>query len=100
MTPARPHETARGFAGYYLGLTNYTGNLERFGYTDADFADGGSKRVIDDVVPQGAVTQVAAAVHAHLEAGADHVCVQTVQPSGTTGVPADDWRALAAELIG
>jgi probable F420-dependent oxidoreductase len=96
----RAHETARGFAGYYLGLTNYTGNLKRFGYTDADFADGGSKRVIDDVVPQGPVAQVAAAVHAQLEAGADHVCVQTIQPSGTTGVPAEDWRALAAELIG
>lgn len=96
----RAQETARGFAGYYLGLTNYTGNLKRFGYTDADFADGGSKRVIDDVVPQGPVAQVAAAVHAQLEAGADHVCVQTIQPSGTTGVPADDWRTLAAELIG
>jgi probable F420-dependent oxidoreductase len=94
------HQTARGFAGYYLGLTNYTSNLERFGYNADDFSDGGSKRLIDEVVPQGSAVQVAAAVHAHLDAGADHVCVQTVQPSGTTGVPADDWRALAAELIG
>jgi probable F420-dependent oxidoreductase len=94
------YETARGYAGYYLGLSNYTGNLKRFGYSDADFAGGGSRRLIDDVVPQGSVAQVAAAVHAHLKAGADHVCVQTLQPGGTSGVPADDWRALAAELIG
>lgn len=94
------HETARGYSGMYLGLSNYTNNLKRFGYSDADIAEGGSRALIDDVVPQGSAAQLAAAVHAHLDAGADHVCVQTLQPSGTTGVPADDWRALAEVLIG
>jgi probable F420-dependent oxidoreductase len=93
------YEVARGYSDMYLGLSNYTNNLKRFGYSDEDIADGGTRALIDDVVPQGSPAQVAAAVHAHLDAGADHVCVQTLQPKGTTGVPAEDWRALAAELI-
>jgi probable F420-dependent oxidoreductase len=94
------YEIARGYSGMYLGLSNYTNNLKRFGYSDDDIADGGTRALIDDVVPQGSPARVAAGVQAHLDAGADHVCVQTLQPSGSTGVPADDWRALAAELIG
>jgi probable F420-dependent oxidoreductase len=94
------YEVARGYSGRYLSLSNYTNNLRRFGYGDDDIADGGTRALIDDVVPQGSPKRVAAAVHAHLDAGADHVCVQTLQAAGTTGVPADDWRALAAELIG
>ncbi|HEX3615483.1 MAG TPA: TIGR03620 family F420-dependent LLM class oxidoreductase [Solirubrobacteraceae bacterium] len=93
------YRTARGYADMYLRLSNYTNNLKRFGYGDADIADGGTRALIDDVVPQGSPERVAAAARAHLDAGADHVCVQTLQPSGTKGVPADDWRALAAELI-
>ena len=31
----------------YLGLTNYLSNLRRLGWTDADFADGGSDALID-----------------------------------------------------
>jgi len=90
---------ARGYSSMYLGLSNYTNNLKRFGYTDEAIANGGTRELIDEIVPQGSAVQVAAAVHAHLDAGADHVCVQTLQPSGTTGVPADDWRALAEVLI-
>ena len=44
---------ARDYAKMYLGLPNYTGNLRRFGYTDADINDGGSDRLMDDVVPHG-----------------------------------------------
>jgi probable F420-dependent oxidoreductase len=96
---ATARATARGYADYYLTLSNYTNALKRFGYGDDDFAGGGTRKLIDDVIPQGSPAQVAAAVHRQLEAGANHVCVQTLQPSGITGVPADDWRALAAELI-
>jgi probable F420-dependent oxidoreductase len=60
----------------YLGLVNYTSNLRRLGYTDADLADGGSDRLIDDLVAHGAPEQVAARLTAHLDAGADHVCIQ------------------------
>lgn len=91
---------ARRFAEYYLALSNYTNNLKRFGFTDEAIADGGSRALIDELVPQGSAEQVAASVHAHLEAGADHVCVQTLQADGGSAVPERQWRELAAVLIG
>src|ERR1700722_3258264 len=44
---------ARDYAKFYLQLPNYTGNLRRFGYTDADIDNGGSDRLIDDGGPPG-----------------------------------------------
>jgi probable F420-dependent oxidoreductase len=88
---------ARKYADLYLNRTNYTANLKRFGYTDADIEGGGSQALIDELVPQGSGEQVAAAALAHLDAGADHVCVQTV---GVAGVPRAEWTEVAAALIG
>jgi len=59
----------------YLGLINYTSNLRRLGFTDEDLAEG-SDRLIDALVAHGSAEQVAAQVAAHLDAGADHVCIQ------------------------
>jgi probable F420-dependent oxidoreductase len=91
----RARATARRYAAFYLGLTNYTNNLLRFGFSDADLADGGSDRLIDAIVPHGTAEQIAAVAREHLAAGADHVCVQTV---GVDGVPHEEWTALAAAL--
>ncbi len=93
--PERARAAAREYAAMYLGLSNYTNNLLRFGFTDADIADGGSDRLIDVVVPQGSAERIAEVVASHLEAGADHVCVQTV---GVRGVPREQWTALAGAL--
>jgi len=87
---------ARTYAARYLGLSNYTNNLRRFGYTDEGLADGGTKAVIDEMVPQGTAEHVAPAVLAHLDAGADHVCVQAV---GASGLPRVEWTALSEVLI-
>jgi probable F420-dependent oxidoreductase len=86
---------AREFAGPYLDRTNYAANLLRHGFTEDDLADGGSDRLIDAIVPHGSAEQVAEAVQAHLDAGADHVCLQ---PVGHGGVPLEDYRALAPVL--
>jgi probable F420-dependent oxidoreductase len=91
---ARRH--AREYAKLYLGLTNYTNNLLRFGYTEQDIADGGSDRLIDAVIPHGNPEQIADAIRAHLDAGADHVCLQ---PLGHGPEPLEDFRALAAALL-
>jgi probable F420-dependent oxidoreductase len=93
--PASARATARGYAALYLGLQNYTNNLLRFGFTEQDLADGGSDRLIDTIIPHGSAEQIAAAAHEHLEAGADHVCLQTV---GVSGVPEQEWTALATAL--
>jgi probable F420-dependent oxidoreductase len=87
---------ARDYAALYLRLSNYTTSLLRHGFTEQDLAGGGSDRLIDAVVPHGSAEQVADAVRAHFDAGADHICLQ---PVGHGGVPLEDYRALARVLI-
>ena len=94
--PDRARQVARGYAELYLGLSNYTNNLLDLGYTEADFSDGGSDRLIDAVIPHGGAEEIAEVVRAHLDAGADHVCVQSL---GEAGIPRDSWTALAEVLV-
>jgi probable F420-dependent oxidoreductase len=83
---------ARAYAKMYLGLPNYTGNLRRFGYTDADIEGGGSDRLMSDVVPHGPEASLAR-ITEHLDAGADHVLVQLLGDGGRFA--AGDLKALA-----
>ncbi|HYK69077.1 MAG TPA: LLM class F420-dependent oxidoreductase [Streptosporangiaceae bacterium] len=80
----------------YLGLVNYTSNLRRLGYSDADLSGNGSDRLIDAVVAHGTAEQVAARLTGHLDAGADHVCVQLLTRSGTD--PVAQYAELADAL--
>ncbi len=93
--PVSARESARGYAKLYLGLGNYTGNLLALGFAEDDLTGGGSDRLIDAVIPHGSAERVAAAAQEHLSAGADHVCVQ---PVGLTGIPRNEWTALAGAL--
>jgi probable F420-dependent oxidoreductase len=77
----------------YLGLTNYLSSLRRLGWTDADFADGGSDALIDALVVHGDAAAIARGIAAHLDAGADHVAVQALNPD-----PLPALRALADGL--
>jgi probable F420-dependent oxidoreductase len=94
--PGRARAVARDYARLYLGLRNYTQNLLRFGFDERDIADGGSDRLIDAVIPHGSPEQIAETVRAHLDAGADHVCLQ---PLGEAGIPRESWGALATVLV-
>jgi probable F420-dependent oxidoreductase len=87
--------TAREYARMYLGLGNYTANLLRHGFDESDVAAGGSDRLLDSVVPQGSPAKIAAVLQAHLDAGANHVAVQTL---GEPGIPARSWAAVAEAL--
>jgi probable F420-dependent oxidoreductase len=91
----RARATAREYAELYLGLSNYTNALLEHGFDQADIEDGGSDRLIDHVIPHGSPADIAAAVRAHVEAGADHVALQTL---GGEGIPAAEWAELAAAL--
>ena len=93
---ARGRETARAYAELYLARSNYTNNLLRHGFDEQDIADGGSARLIDAVVPQGSAEAIASVVRAHLDAGADHVALQSL---GETGIPRRGWTELAAVLV-
>jgi hypothetical protein len=91
----RARATARAYAAMYLRLSNYTNALLEHGFEGADIDDGGSDRLIDHVIPHGSAADVAAAARAHVEAGADHVALQTI---GAKGIPAAEWAELAAAL--
>jgi hypothetical protein len=60
----------------YLTLPNYVNNLRALGYDEADFADGGSQRLVDAIVAWGDEEAIAGRVREHLDAGADHVAIQ------------------------
>lgn len=92
----RARATARAYAKLYLGLSNYVNALLEHGFEQADIEDGGSDRLIDHVIPHGSAADIAAAAHAHVDAGADHVALQAL---GGEGIPAADWAALAAALL-
>lgn len=83
---------ARDYAKFYLRLPNYTGNLRRLGYTDADIENGGSDRLMSDVVPHGPEASVLR-IAGHLDAGADHVVVQLLGEGGRFA--AGDLKALS-----
>jgi probable F420-dependent oxidoreductase len=93
--PDAGRRVARRFLDAYLGMVNYTSTMQRGGFTAEDVAGGGSDRLVDAIVVHGDAAVLAAAVRAHLDAGADHVCVQ-VQPAEGDVVPA--LRAIATEL--
>ena len=80
----------------YLKLSNYTTNLRRYGYTQADLDDGGSDRLIDDLVLHGSPGAIAAGLRAHLDAGADHVAIQVL--TAASADPMSSYAELARVL--
>jgi probable F420-dependent oxidoreductase len=74
--PERARRLARAHMAYYLGLDNYRRNLSRLGWSDDDLVGEGSDALVDAIVAWGDEPAVADRVRAHLDAGADHVCVQ------------------------
>ncbi|MEV4576376.1 TIGR03620 family F420-dependent LLM class oxidoreductase [Nonomuraea jabiensis] len=78
--PARAREIARAHMSHYLTLTNYLNNLRTLGFTDEDFAGGGSDRLADAIVAWGSADAITKRVHDHLDAGADHVVIQPLSP--------------------
>jgi probable F420-dependent oxidoreductase len=84
---------ARRFLAFYFGLPNYVDNWRRLGFTDPDFAGGGSDRLIDAIIVWGDEKAIRARIQEHWQAGADHVCVQAVGP---TLLPDERLLALLA----
>jgi probable F420-dependent oxidoreductase len=97
---AKARELGRQSLSVYLQLPNYVNNWRRLGFGEDDFADGGSDRLIDHIIVWGDEAGVAARVQAHLDAGADHVCVQAITGTEHSELPRAEWRALAPALVG
>jgi probable F420-dependent oxidoreductase len=94
---ARAHEIGRRHVRRYLNLRNYTDNLLRLGFTTEDFEHDGSNRLIDALVAWGNEEKIAQRVAQHRQAGADHICIQVLDPD-FRGLPQTQWQRLAGLL--
>lgn len=91
----RARDAAREVLGPLLGVRGYRENMLRMGFTGDEVATIGD-RLVDGVVVHGGPEEITGRVAAHRAAGADHVSVGTLGPTG--GVAAA--RALAGSLLG
>jgi probable F420-dependent oxidoreductase len=96
--PDQARAIARRHISRYLDLPNYTNNWRRLGFTEADLLGQGSDRLVDALVARGDVEAVSKRVKDHLDAGADHVCIQ-VFDAEPHGLPLRQWRTLATALL-
>jgi probable F420-dependent oxidoreductase len=81
--PARARRAARLALAPYLRLENYVNNFRRCGFGDDDVAGDGSDRLIDAIIAWGDEAAIRARIQAHWDAGADHVCIQSIRPDGS-----------------
>ena len=79
----KARSAARQALAPYMRLDNYVNNWRRLGFGDEDFADGGSARFIDANVAWGTEAAIRKRIQEHWDAGADHVCIQTINPDGS-----------------
>jgi probable F420-dependent oxidoreductase len=93
---SRARALARQFLDIYMGLPNYVNNWRRLGFSDPDFAGGGSDRLIDTVVAWGDEKAIRKRIDEHWQAGADHVCVQAI---GAGGRPNEQLLSVLAPHI-
>jgi len=96
--PTKARAIARGHMQHYLKLENYANNLLRLGFTEEDLAEGGTDRLVDAIVGWGDVEAIHQRVAEHLDAGADHVCVQ-VLAEDPVQIPLAELRELAPALL-
>jgi probable F420-dependent oxidoreductase len=97
--PAKAREIARKHLAIYLGLPNYQNSLKEFGFSDADFQEGGSDAVVDALVCWGEPEKIAGQIRAHLDAGANHVAIQAFPKDGSYGVDEELLKQLAEILL-
>jgi len=82
----------------YTGLPNYRNNWLRGGFDETDLIRGGSDRLAEALIAWGDEAAIRRRVREHLDAGADHVCVQVLMETPFE-LPTEPWRELAPALI-
>lgn len=97
-SPDKARAIAREHLHTYLNSPYNVAKFRRLGYTDEDIADRGSDRLVDDLVFWGDLDTIVTKLHAHVEAGADHVGVQVIGiKPGESAMPY--WRMLGEALL-
>jgi len=96
--PAIARATARRHMKRYLDLENYTNNLRRLGWNDADLGNGGSDKLVDAIVAWGDAGAIQARVAEHRKRGADHVCLQVLR-TDLAAPPTRELEAIAKVVL-
>lgn len=92
--PDRARAAARAYMRFYVqSLPVYRRHLGALGFAASDFDGDMSDRLVDAIVAWGEPARIRERLQAHVEAGADHVCIL---PLPVGGGHAPDRRALAA----
>jgi len=94
--PATARRAAREALSRYLQLENYVNSWRREGFGEDDLAGGGSDRLLDAMVAWGGERAIRTRIQEHWEAGADHVCIQTISSRGSRQVVDDRILDLLA----
>ena len=81
--PAKARSAARMALARYIQLENYANNWRRLGFADDDLAGGGSNRFVDANVAWGDEGAIRQRLRLFWDAGADHVCIQSIRPHGS-----------------
>ena len=92
---ATARAAARQALAPYMRLDNYANNWRRLGLGDDEMAGGGSDKFVDANVAWGDEGAIRKRIQEHWDAGADHVCIQTIRPDGAR-LPDERLLALLA----
>src|SRR5262245_59460536 len=92
---AKARRIGRAWLGRYLEMANYRNNLARLGFDAGELTGGGSDRLVDAVIAWGDIAVIRRRIDEHWSAGADHVCIQTLNPDESTPAVPDE-KLLAA----
>ncbi len=76
--PDIARDAARTNFERFLRWPNYRNHFRRMGFADKDLSEGGSDLLVDALYAWGDVGAIKKRVDEHLDAGADHVCLQVV----------------------
>lgn len=94
--PAKARAIGRNALSWNMTFPNYRNNWKRVGFDDADFADGGSDRLIDAIVAWGDERAIRARIQEHWDAGADHVCIFGLNAAGAYENPEEEPLEMLA----
>jgi len=87
--PATARSIGRRVLSYSLPLPNYRNSFLRMGFGDDDLQGGGSDKLIDSIIAWGDEDTIRARIQEHWDAGADHVCIQSLPHEGMALGPED-----------
>lgn len=91
---ATARATALAALDIYRGLPNYRRHWRRLGFRDSAI-DAGDEAFVEALVAWGDTEAVTRRIEAHLDAGADHVCIQALTPGSPFTIDRGALSALA-----